>query len=204
MSVFMRLTSPQILTEFIAIACAGLIALAGAQFVKAWHKRNAGVGRPEGWQTDVTEGTVIVAPYLVALIVLLIVRAILGSLHGHTAAIDTALQLTTALVLVRLGVYLLRVMMGPDSWIRTWENRITLALWLTMSFSLVGWLDVVEGTLSHINLIPGKSFILWPLLKGLVVVTTFVLVTSLIPPPLPNPVLPPHHLPSSTPIATPT
>jgi hypothetical protein len=106
MSVFMRLTSPQILTEVIAIACAGLIALAGAQFVKSWHKRNAGVGRPEGWQTDVTEGTVIVAPYLVALIVLLIVRAILGSLHGHTAAIDTALQLTTALVLVRLGVYL--------------------------------------------------------------------------------------------------
>ncbi|HEY2401649.1 MAG TPA: hypothetical protein VGI23_14965, partial [Steroidobacteraceae bacterium] len=145
MSVFMRLTSPQILTEVIAIACAGLIALAGAQFVKAWHKRNAGVGRPEGWQTDVQEGTVIVAPYLVALIVLLIVRAILGSLHGHTAAIDTALQLTTALVLVRLGVYLLRVMMGPDSWIRTWENRITLALWLTMSFSLVGWLDVVEN-----------------------------------------------------------
>ena len=82
MSVFMRLTSPQILTEVIAIACAGLIALAGAQFVKAWHKRNAGVGRAEGWQTDVTEGTVIVAPYLVALIVLLIVRAILGLAKG--------------------------------------------------------------------------------------------------------------------------
>ena len=39
MGVFMRLTSPQILTEVIAIACAGLIALAGAQIVKAWHKR---------------------------------------------------------------------------------------------------------------------------------------------------------------------
>jgi small-conductance mechanosensitive channel len=180
MGVFMRLTSPQILTEVIAIACAGLIALAGAQIVKAWHKRQAGSERPEGWQGDVQEGTVIVAPYLVALIVLLIVRGILGSLHGHTAAIDTALQLTTALVLVRLGVYLLRVMMGSDSWIRTWENRITLALWLTMSFSLVGWLDVVEGTLSHINLIPGKAFSLWALLKGLVIVTTFVVVTSLI------------------------
>jgi small-conductance mechanosensitive channel len=175
MSVFMRLTSPQILTEVIAIACAGLIALAGAQIVKAWDKRQLQIGRPEGWQGDVQEGSVIVAPYLVALIVLLIVRGILSSLHSHTAAIDTALQLTTALVLVR------RVMMGPDSWIRTWENRITLFLWLTMSFSLVGWLDAVESTLSHINLIPGKTgFSLWALLKGLVVVSTFVVVTSLI------------------------
>src|ERR1700742_2166585 len=157
MAVFARLTSPQILTEVIAIACAGLIALAGAQIVKAWDRRNSATERPEGWQRDLQEGTVIVAPYLVALIVLLLVRGILTSLHSHTAAIDTALQLTTALVLVRLGVYLLRVMMGPDSWIRTWENRITLFLWLTMSFSLVGWLDVVESALSHVNLIPGRS-----------------------------------------------
>jgi small-conductance mechanosensitive channel len=182
MGVFTRLTSPQILTEVIAIACAGLIALAGAQVVKAWHKRHtAGASRSESWLADVQEGAVIVAPFMVALIVLLVVRGILGSLHGHTVAIDTALQLTTALVLVRLGVYLLRVMMGSDSWIRTWENRITLVVWLTMSFSLVGWLDAVEDTLSRINLIPGKTqFSLWALLKGLVVVSAFIIVASLI------------------------
>ncbi len=181
MGAFQRLTSPQILTEVIAIVCAGLIALAGARIVRAWSKRNAALARGEGWQGDMQEGGVIVAPYLVALIVLLAVRGALNSLHGHTAAIDTALQLTTALVLVRLGVYLLRVMMGPDSWIRTWENRITLAVWVTMSFSLIGWLDAIEGALNHINLIPGKTqFSLWALLKGLVVVSAFVIVTSLI------------------------
>jgi small-conductance mechanosensitive channel len=181
MGAFARLTSPQMLAEMIAIVCAGLIALAGAQIVKAWHKRRAAVARPGGWQGDLQEGSVIVAPYLIALILLLSVRAILGSLRGHTAAIDTALQLTTVLVLVRLGVYLLRLMMGPDSWMRSWENRITFVLWLAMSFSLVGWLDAVENTLNHINLIPGKSqFSLWALLKGLVVVSAFVVVTSLI------------------------
>lgn len=181
MGVFLRLTSPQILAEVIAIACAGLIALAGARIVRAWQKRHMAEGRVDGWQADVQEGTVIVAPYLVALIALLLVRWALAAMHAHTAAIDTALQLTTALVLVRLGVYLLRVMMGSDSWIRTWENRITLVVWLTMSFSLVGWLDAVENTLNHINLIPGKSqFSLWALLKGLVVVSAFVVVTSLI------------------------
>ncbi|MGX9105286.1 hypothetical protein ACWTQZ_26780, partial [Escherichia coli] len=92
----------------------------GAQIVRSWDRRHANAARYGGWQGDLQEGMVIVAPYLVALIVLLVVRAILGSWHGHTTAIDTALQLTTALVLVRLGIYLLRIMMGPESWIRAW------------------------------------------------------------------------------------
>ena len=37
-----------------------------------------------------------------------------------------------------------------------------------------------ESTLSHINLIPGKSFSLWALLKGVVIVSAFVIITSLI------------------------
>jgi small-conductance mechanosensitive channel len=72
-------------------------------------------------------------------------------------------------------------MMGPDSWMRTWESRITFVLWLTIGFSMVGWLDKVETTLNRINLIPGKTqFSLWALLKGLVIVTAFVVVSSLI------------------------
>ncbi|HEY6482770.1 MAG TPA: mechanosensitive ion channel domain-containing protein [Steroidobacteraceae bacterium] len=181
MGAFMRLTSPQVLTEVIVIVCAGLIALAGARVVRAWQKQHAAGGRPEGWQGDVQEGTVIAAPFLIALIVLLIARSILGALHSRIDLLDTALQLTTALVLVRAGVYLLRLMLGQDSWVRTWETRITLVVWLTMCFSLVGWLDAVESTLNHINLIPGKTqFSLWALLKGLVVVSAFVVITSLI------------------------
>lgn len=180
-TVFLRLTSPEILAEVIAIVVAGLIAVAGAQFVRSWHKRHASTSGQSKWQAQLLEGTVIVAPFLVALIVLLAVRAILSSIGAHTAAVDTAMQLTTALVLIRLGVYLLRLMMGPDSWIRSWETRITFVVWLVMSFSLIGWLETIESTLNRINLIPGKAqFTLWALLKGLVVVTAFVLITSLI------------------------
>src|SRR5581483_4166998 len=183
--LFLKLTSPQILTEVIAIVLAGLIALAGAHFVRSWHRNylaKAGPARDEDvWQQRALEGTVLLAPFLVALIVLLVVRSTLASLGTPTTAVDTALQLTTALVLVRLGVYLLRVMMGQDSWLRTWESRITFVLWLTIGFSLVGWLDKVETTLNRINLIPGKTqFSLWALLKGLVIVTAFVVVSSLI------------------------
>ena len=182
--IFLRLTSPQVLTEVIAIVLAGLIALAGAHVVRTWHRNHlakADTSRQEIWQVRMLEGTVILAPFLVALIVLLIVRWSLTMLGTATSAVDTALQLTTALVLVRLGVYLLRVMMGPDSWLRVWENRITFVLWLAIGFSLVGWLDKVESTLNRINLIPGKTqFSLWALLKGLVIVTAFVVVSSLI------------------------
>ncbi|HVW68786.1 MAG TPA: mechanosensitive ion channel domain-containing protein [Steroidobacteraceae bacterium] len=182
--VFLKLTSPQTLTEVIAIVLAGLIALAGAHLVRNWYRNylaGAARHRPDIWQLRVLEGTVLLAPFLVALIALLIVRWVLASLSNDTVAIDTALQLTTALVLVRLGVYLLRVMMGSDSWIHTWENRVTFVLWLAIGFSLVGWLDKIESTLNRINLIPGKTqFSLWALLKGLVVVTAFVVVSSLI------------------------
>jgi small-conductance mechanosensitive channel len=182
--VFLRLTSPQVLTEVIAIVLAGLIALAGAHMVRTWYRNylaRSPTARDDVWQIRVLEGTVLLAPFLVALIVLLIIHAALSMLGTPTTAVDTALQLTTALVLVRLGVYLLRVMMGPESWIRTWESRITLVLWLVIGFSMVGWLDKVETTLNRINLIPGKTqFSLWALLKGLVIVTAFVVVSSLI------------------------
>ena len=181
--VFLKLTSPQILTEVIAIVLAGLIALAGAHLVRTWHRNylgNASTPRQDIWQLRVLEGTVLLAPYLVALIVLLVVRWVLAMLGTSTSAVDTALQLTTALVLVRLGVYLLRLMMGSESWFRVWENRITFILWLIIGFSLVGWLDKVENTLNRINLIPGKTFSLWALMKGLVVVTAFVVISSLI------------------------
>ena len=187
--VFFRLTSPQVLTEVIAIVLAGLIALAGAHMVRTWHRNylsnspglaNSAAARPDVWQLRVLEGTVLLAPFLVALIALLIVRYVLSHLDIQTAAIDTALQLTTALVLVRLGVYLLRMMLGPDSWMRTWETRITFVLWLAIGFSLVGWLDKVEATLNRINLIPGRTFSLWALLKGLVIVSAFVVISSLI------------------------
>src|SRR5882757_867864 len=181
--VFLRLTSPQILTEVIAIVLAGLIALAGAHVARTWQKNqlaNSSPGRQDVWQLRVLEGTVLLAPFLVALIVLLMIRAVLAMLGTPTTAVDVALQLTTALVLVRLGVYLLRVMLGPESWIRAWENRITFVLWLTIGFSLVGWLDKVETTLNRINIIPGKTFSLWALMKGLVIVTAFVVVTSLV------------------------
>jgi small-conductance mechanosensitive channel len=63
--------------------------------------------------------------------------------------------------------------------VRTRGARITVILWVICAIALLGWLDEIEVGLNRISLVPGK-FSLWALLKGLVVVTAFVVVASLI------------------------
>jgi small-conductance mechanosensitive channel len=54
-------------------------------------------------------------------------------------------------------------------------------LWLIVAVAMLGWLDLIEASLNRISLVPGRAqFSLWSLLKGLVVVTAFVVVASLI------------------------
>src|SRR5262245_43138152 len=102
---FVRLTSPEVLAEVIAIVFAALVALACAQAVRAWHRRHNSPADRISWQSDVMEGAVILAPIFFALILLLVIRATLGSFQMHTAVVDTALQLSTALLLVRTAAY---------------------------------------------------------------------------------------------------
>src|ERR1035438_4280953 len=52
---------------------------------------------------------------------------------------------------------------------------------LAISFQLIGWFGALQSTLNDINLLPGRGeFTLWALLKGLVVISAFVLVTSVL------------------------
>jgi len=182
-SLFARLTSPEVLAEVVAIVLALLLGMAASHFVRVWHQRRARqpVGGTPSWQDAVIEGCVLLASYFVAVIVLLGVRGLLALGRMHVAMIDIALQLVVALLLVRLGVYLLSLLLGPKSWVRTWDNRITLFLWIAISFELLGWFNGIETRLDSVDLIPGKvTFSLWALLKSIVVVTGFILVASVV------------------------
>lgn len=178
---FVTLASPEVLAEVIAIIIASLIAVAGTHAVRGWHKRHAPPGPEASWGDKIIEGCVLVAPYFFATVVMSLVRGTLGWLGMHTAVVDTALQLTIALIIIRFGVYLLRLSMGGASWIRGWENRLTLLIWLLVGFELLGWFEYAESTLDSIDLIPGKvEFSLWALLKAVVVVSAFGVLTTLI------------------------
>jgi small-conductance mechanosensitive channel len=177
---FQQLASPEILAEVIAVLVTALVAVLGSQLVKRWANKRQTDGHPR-WQNVLVEAMTLLSPSFIAAILLLIVRGVFTTMQLHTALLEVALQLVVALALVRLAVYVLRLVLGPNSWIRAWETRITLVLWLVLSFELLGWFDGVERTLDSLDLLPGKAkFSLWQLLKGIVVVTGFVIITSLI------------------------
>ncbi len=176
-----ELTSAAAIGQLAIIVVIGLIAVTVGHYIKAWHyKHESGITQP-AWQARVLEGFALLSPHFAALLLLLAARAVLAATDSRSGIVDSALLLAAALVVVRLMVYLLRVLLGPTSWLRSWESRITLGIWLVVSFEVLGWFDRVESTLDAIDLLPGKAtFSLWSLLKGIVVVTGFVLATSVI------------------------
>ncbi len=179
-ALFDRLTAPQFLTEMMAVLIAALIAWAATSAMRGWMRRRPALA-DDTTQARFVEGCVTVAPFLFALAALLAIRATLDTLGTQTAVLDTALQLIAALILVRCAVFALRLTLGEQSWLRTWETRIATLLWVVISFELLGWFEAVERTLDSIDLLPGKAtFSLWALLRGVVVVTGFVLVTTLV------------------------
>ena len=68
--------------------------------------------------------------------------------------VDIALQVTAALLAVRIGVHLLAMAMGPRSWVARKELRYTALLWLLLVFALLGWFDVIESRLDTMDLLP--------------------------------------------------
>ena len=174
-------TAGEVLLQLGVLAGAGLAAMGAAGIVRRWRARHLALLNLRGARARLIEIALIEAAVVVALLTMLVARTVIAALGVPATLLDIAMQLATALILVRLSIYLLRLGLGPRSWLRTWETRLTLLVWLAISFQLVGWFDAIQNTLDAINLLPGKGrFTLWALLKGLVIITLFVLVTSVV------------------------
>ena len=176
---FSDLSQPQLLAQLLGIA--GVLVVA----VMAGHAARKAAGRRARpalhWQYVVLEGLLRLVPAFSAMVLLLVLRVAVAAAGLATNALDLCLQLAIVLIVVRAGVYLVGLLLGPRSWLHNWEPQITLFLWLMIAFHLVGWFSEVQARLDDIDLLPGKThFTLWSLLKSLVVVTAFVLVCSLI------------------------
>ena len=174
---FLRLPLPQLLAEIVAIVIAIAIAVVVARAARAWRTGDAGGSRA----SRVLAAVVLLAPLLASLAALLAAHAVLAAAGVDTSLVDSAAQLAAAIVAVRCGVHVLGRLLGPASWVHNRELAITTVLGLIAALALLGWLDLIEASLNRVNLVPGHSQIsLWALLKGLVVVTAFVVVASLI------------------------
>ncbi len=174
-------TAGEALLQLGVMAFSAIAALGVAGYVRRWRVRHLALLNLRGARARLIEIALIEAPVVAALLTLLVARTVVAAVGSPATLLDIAMQLASALILVRLGIYLLRLALGPRSWLRTWETRLTLLVWLAISFQLVGWFDAIQNTLDAINLLPGKGqFTLWTLLKGLVIITVFVLVTSVV------------------------
>ena len=179
--LFDGLASASSIAQLMLLIAVALLGVTLGHYIKAWHHRHAENIPQPIWQARLLEGVVLLSPHVIALLALLLAHTVMAALDMRTGIVDTGIYLAAALVIVRLSVYLLGLLLGPTSWLRGWESQLTLLVWLIVSFELLGWFDRVESTLDAIDLLPGKStFSLWSLLKGIVVVTGFLLVTSVV------------------------
>jgi small-conductance mechanosensitive channel len=177
--LFQDLANAQTLGQLLGIAVAVALALLAGRAVRKAAQRRATPRWP--WQAALLGALVVLTPALSALLLLLIAHTLYAGFGLPTVALDTAFELATALLLVRAGVFLIARLLGPLSWLHGWEAGLTWLVWLVIAFQLVGWYTAIETALDSVDLVPGKAqFSLWSLLKSLVVVTGFVLVSGLI------------------------
>jgi len=177
---FAQLASEQVLTQIIAIVAAALLAVAGGHLARAWLRRLEHA-EPRSWSGASREALTLAAPMVCGALALLLLHLLLGAFGMPAGLLYTALQLTLALALVRLATFGMRLLLGRETWFDAWEGRIALAIWVVIALDLLGWLGRLQVTLEHVRLIPGRNvFTLWELVKGVVVVTVFVFVTTLV------------------------
>jgi small-conductance mechanosensitive channel len=179
--LFDQLTTPGVLAEVVAVIFLALLATAFAHYVKNWLRPFSTRTELGIWPRRFIVTAMVLAPSFLALVLVLGLRYLFDEFDLPVDFLDVVLDIATVLLLVRVAVHILSVSLGPNSWIRNWELRITFAIWAAISFQVLGWFSGIERTLDSIDLIPGKTqFSLWALLKGVVVIAGFLIVTSLI------------------------
>ena len=179
--LFEQFTTPEVLFEALAIIAAVLLAVGLALYLKRWLRPLA--TRPDIplWPRRFAVAAMVLAPSFLAVALLLGLRAAFASFQHPIGAIDVAMDLATVMVFVRLSMHVISVALGPNSWMRKWELRLTFVIWAAIAFQVLGWFDGIERTLDKIDLLPGKAqFSLWALLKSIVVIVGFLIVTSLV------------------------
>ena len=178
-----ELLTPDGLNEAIVVLVAIAIALVISRLLRTAVARMnaaAGPGAPE-WQARLLEAGAIVAPYALAMMLIAAARAVAEIWGVSDTVFVFALRLIGALAAVRIAVYVVRLLLGDTSWVARAETRITLLIWAALGIELIGGFDWLESALDQVDLVPGKAvFSLWDLLKSLVVITLFVLATSLL------------------------
>ncbi|MCX7192680.1 MAG: mechanosensitive ion channel [Proteobacteria bacterium] len=93
---------------------------------------------------------------LMALLLVLIGRAVLKNWYSVNL-LNIAIPLLSALVLIRLVVYILRQVFSPGSWLHGSERFLAMTIWLGFALHLTGLLPEVTNALDYLSIHIGKQ-----------------------------------------------
>jgi small-conductance mechanosensitive channel len=174
------LLTRNVMTEIASVTvCLYIGWLVGAALRNRYQRRGITTPTALTWQYLASQGIVVVAPVVVALLLVIFAHGILFTAHFDVTLMDAAVLLIGAYVIVRIGVFLFAASLGNKSWMQHWENRLTLLIWLAIAAQHLGWLDPIVGALDSIGIAAGKTRItVWSILKLLFTLTLFVLMAA--------------------------
>jgi small-conductance mechanosensitive channel len=166
------------LLSVVLLAAATAAAAVAARMVGRWP---AAEPRTPG-ERVVREASLLAIPYGTALLVLLAGRAAVGLTSLDIRLLNLSLELFGSLVAIRAVAFLLRVSVGRNGRLRTWEVRAALFVWFFVAMHLLGLLEAFIGFLDSISVTSTKrgetALTLWSIIRSLFTVIAFVIVSA--------------------------
>lgn len=168
------LLTAQSLIQITAIFVAVLVALWASRQVRNTDRAQAALAE-QGLKARLTEAFLIVSPHATATVLIAAFGGVLHALKVDSGIVDHAITLAGLLLLIRIGVYLVRLSLGDRT--KGWGNTITFLIWAVLALHVLGWFDPLVAALDSVGVRTTKSRItLWSVLKILFTVGAFILI----------------------------
>jgi small-conductance mechanosensitive channel len=168
------LLTPATMLQIAAVAIAILLAWWFSHQLRNTDKARLALVQT-GVQARITEAVLIASPHVAALVLIAAFGGVLHALKAESGIVDLAITLAGLMLLIRLGVYVVRLSIGNRT--KGWGNLITFVIWAILALHVLGWFDPVVQALDSVGVRSGKGKItLWSVLKILFTVGAFILV----------------------------
>jgi small-conductance mechanosensitive channel len=167
------LLTPSSVFQLAAIAIAILIAWWFGRQVRNTERGRLALVQA-GFQARVTEALLIVSPHLAAVVMIAAFGGAMHALKVDSKLVDLAITLSGLLLLIRFGVYVVRVSLGNRT--KGYGNFITFVIWGVLALHVLGWFDPVVQAFDSVGINTGKKRItLWSVIKILFTIGAFIL-----------------------------
>jgi small-conductance mechanosensitive channel len=168
------LLTAQSLVQISAILIAVLVALWTSRQVRSTERAKAAL-REQGIRARLMEALLIASPHVTATVLIAAFGGVLHALKVDSGIVDHGITLAGLLLLIRIGVYLVRLSLGDRT--KGWGNAITFLIWAVLALHVLGWFDPLVSALDSVGIKTSKSRItLWSVLKILFTVGAFILI----------------------------